>query len=66
MNNWFDTLNDALISEGLLDSWPMWSTGIAYGEVRSWVWQDGSKYGMYISVYRNAAGRYERPIHYHM
>jgi hypothetical protein len=57
--NWFQTLNEALESENLIDSWDcMWSP-IQYGETRSWKFN-----GEFISVYRETDGRYERPIHY--
>lgn len=56
--NWFDTLNQALESEGLVDLWPM-GTNISYGEnVRV------HTEFKFISVYRETDGRYERPIHY--
>lgn len=64
MQTWFDSLNEALSSEGLIDSWDISYSGIAYGELRSWTWDDGSRYGHYISIYRNTEGRYERPVHY--
>lgn len=62
--NWFDTLNDALNAEGLLEAWDISFSPIAYSETRSWTWEDGSKYGHYISVYRDSDGHYERPVHY--
>lgn len=62
--NWFDTLNDALTSDGLLDAWEMHFPPIAYGDTYSWTWDDGTKYGHYISIYRDSQGRYERPCHY--
>jgi len=64
MKNWFDTLNDALNAEGLIEAWEIQYPPIAYGETRSWTWQDGTKYGHYISIYRDSNGRYERPISY--
>lgn len=64
--NWFPTLNAALESENLLAAWDGTSSpSILYGETRGWTWQDGSRYGMWISIYRDEQGRYERPIHYH-
>lgn len=54
----FDTLNEALESEGLVDMWPL-GLNIGYGETVSTV-----SNGKYISVYRSDSGRYERPIHY--
>lgn len=62
--NWFNTLNEALDSEGLLDSWEIHFPPITYNDTYSWTWNDGSRYGRYVSVYRDDQGRYERPIHY--
>lgn len=62
--NWFNTLNDALESEGLLDSWEIHFSPINYGKSFSWTWQDGSKNGHFISIYRDERGMYERPVHY--
>lgn len=60
--NWFETLNQALESEGLVDLWPLGSN-VGYGEnVRHHV-VDGDVERL-ISVYRETDGRYERPIHY--
>ena len=60
--NWFDTLNQALESEGLVDLWPLGSN-IGYGEnVRHHVNDNGRE--RLISVYRETDGRYERPVHY--
>lgn len=56
--NWFDTLNDALESEGLVDKWPL-GKNIVYGETGEVV-----KDGTFITVYRDDNGRYERPVHY--
>jgi hypothetical protein len=61
--NWFGTLNEALESEGLLDTWPV-KSGLVYGEHFSYTYEDGSKYGHYVSVYRSEDGLYERPVHY--
>ena len=62
--NWFPTLNDALVSEDLLEAWDCCWSPINYGETRSWTWEDGSRYGYYVSVYRDERGWYERPVHY--
>ena len=62
--NFFNTLNDALNAEGLLDTWGTWFPPIAYGETYSYTHQDGSKHGRYVSIYRDSNGRYERPVHY--
>ena len=61
--NWFPTLNDALESEGLIE---LWTTGVnlQYGETRGITAEDGTRYGHFISVYRDERGLYERPVHY--
>ena len=65
MKNWFDTLNEALESEGLLHTWDISFGGIGYGETKSYRYDNGTKYGQFISIYRdNITGKYERPIHY--
>ena len=58
MKNYFDTLNKALESEGLVDQWTT-GTNINYGETVQV--NTGERL---ISVYRNSNGRYERPVHY--
>ena len=60
--NWFDTLNDALDAEGIVHMWN--GQHISYDETRSLTYDDGTKHGHYVSVYRNEKGLYERPIHY--
>lgn len=67
--NFFPTLNEALDSEqangvSLIETWPLNKPGIAYGETFGYTYDDGSKYGYYVSIYRNEVGMYERPIHY--
>ena len=62
--NWFPTLNAALEAEGLIEAWDISFSGIDYGQTFSWTHQDGSKYGRYISIYRDEQGRYERPVNY--
>lgn len=62
--NWFETLNEALDSEGLLEAWDISFSGIGYGETKRWIWDDGSKYGRCVSIFRENDGRYERPVHY--
>lgn len=57
--NWFNTLNEALESEGLLESWDISLPPIQYGSYFRWVWE-----GKVISIYRETDGRYERPLHY--
>jgi hypothetical protein len=56
--NWFQTLNASLASEGLVDLWPL-GRNIAYGETARVTTDD-----RLISVTRENDGRYERPIHY--
>jgi hypothetical protein len=58
MKNYFDTLNQALESEGLVDQWTT-GTNINYGETVQV--NTGERL---ISVYRTSNGRYERPVHY--
>lgn len=55
---WFPTLNEALDSEGLTEMWPL-GVNLAYGETVGL-----ASGGRWISVTRDDAGRYERPIHY--
>lgn len=62
--NFFPTLNAALEAENLLDTWPVTKSGIAYGETFGYTYDDGSKYGHYVSIYRDERGMYERPVHY--
>ena len=64
MRNWFNTLNEALESEGLLETWDISFGSINYDETFSWTYDDGSRYGRFISIYRDSSGRYERPVHY--
>lgn len=60
----FPTLYAALVSENLLDSWKLEYAPIQYNETRRYTWDDGSKHGRQISIYRASNGRYERPVHY--
>ena len=62
--NWFPTLSAALAAEKLEGMWPEHGTPIAYSESRGWTYDDGTKYGHYVSIYRNEVGLYERPVHY--
>lgn len=64
MQNWFPTLNAALESEGLLHAWECTNPPIKYNETRSWRFADGTRFGHFVSVYRNESGLYERPVHY--
>ena len=56
--NWFETLNQSLESENLIDSWPL-GLNISYGETVRIVADN-----RFISVTRENDGRYERPVHY--
>lgn len=59
MQNYFETLNDALDSEGLLDRWPI-TANVPYGATVAL-----AVAGRWISIYRDGVtGRYERPVHY--
>jgi hypothetical protein len=58
--NWFETLNAALESEGLVDQWPT-GRNISYGQTVRVKSNDGERL---ISVTRETDGRYERPVHY--
>ena len=64
MTNYFPTLNDALHSEELIEAWDCMWQPIQYGETRRWIWQDGSRHGHVVSIYRDERGMYERPVHY--
>lgn len=58
MQNYFETLSEALESEGLADLWPITASvpyGAAVGLARN---------GRWFSIYRDERGRYERPVHY--
>lgn len=61
-NNFFATLSEALESENLNHAWD--GTPISYGQTIGKTYDDGSRFGYYISVYRDERGLYERPIHY--
>lgn len=59
MKNYFDTLNDALASESLLDMWPV-TASVPYGATVALAIA-----GRWISIYRDSVtGQYERPVHY--
>lgn len=58
MQNYFETLNDALDAEHLLDVWPI-TTSIGYGQTIGM-----ARNGRWLSIYRDENGRYERPVHY--
>lgn len=58
ITNYFNTLNEALESEGLVEYWPL-GTNINYNQT-----VDVRVNGKFISVYRDERGMYERPVHY--
>ena len=60
--NWFNTLNEALHSENLIDLWPLGSN-INYDTTVRHIVEDEKNLRL-ISVYRDQDGRYERPITY--
>lgn len=62
--NRFNTLNEALASEGLVETFELHYQPIGYGETRSWTFDNGTKYGHYVSIHRFEDGMYERPVHY--
>ena len=62
--NRFQTLNQALESEGLLESWDVTFPGLSYGQTFSYTYENGTKYGHYVSIHRFDDGTYERPVHY--
>jgi len=63
--NWFHTLAAALEAEGLSDTWDgITMGGIGYGETRRYTYDDGTRQGHFVSIYRDDSGRYERPVHY--
>ena len=59
MQNYFDTLNDALASESLTDIWPV-TASVPYGATIGF-----ANAGRWVSIYRDGVtGLYERPVHY--
>jgi hypothetical protein len=60
--NRFATLSEALESEGVAHMWD--DRHIPYGTTLGCTYQDGTRYGHYVSVYRDEHGVYERPVHY--
>lgn len=64
MKNWFNTLNEALESENIIHTWDISFPPIAYGQSFQYTYDDGTKYGRRISIYRDERGMYERPVHY--
>lgn len=64
--NWFPTLNDALISEFLLHTWDPINPSIPYNHTYKYDFEDIDGKIKHISIYRNENGLYERPIHYYL
>ena len=64
MMNWFNTLNEALESESLLHTWDCTHSPMEYGSSVTYTFQDGTRYGHLITLYRDERGMYERPVHY--
>lgn len=62
--NWFFTLNEALESEGLVHTWEVHFSPLLYNQTYNYTYDDGTKYGHYISITRDERGLYERPVHY--
>jgi hypothetical protein len=58
MQNYFETLNDALDAEGLTHHWPV-AANVPYGATVGLAYA-----GRWLSIYRDESGRYERPVHY--
>lgn len=56
--NWFNTLNEALESEGLVHMWPF-GLSMSYDSNERII-----KDGVFMTIYRDSDGRYERPISY--
>lgn len=54
----FETLNQSLESQGLVDHWDMF-TSIGYGETVAVI-----KNGLFVSIFRETNGRYEEPVFY--
>ena len=62
MNNWFNTLNEALEAEGLQAYWPL-GKNMRYEETATLI-AETPKGNIFISIYRCDRGLYERPIHF--
>jgi len=60
--NWFETLNAALESEGLVDEWEL-GLNISYGQTVRMTSETTNGQRL-ISVTRENNGLYERPVHY--
>lgn len=63
--NIFQTLNEALESEGLLHTWDISYPPMQYDSTFHYTWDEpGSRCGRMISITRFNDGTYERPVHY--
>ena len=62
MKNRFQTLSEALESENIAHMWD--GRPIPYDTTLGLTYNDGTRYGHYVSVYRDEKGLYERPVHY--
>jgi hypothetical protein len=60
--NKFLTLSEALDSENISHMWN--ERPLSYEQTIGLTYDDGTKYGHYVSIYRDERGLYERPIHY--
>jgi hypothetical protein len=58
MKNWFETLNAALESENLIETFPV-GQNLGYNETIRY-----ASAGRFVTIYRNERGQYERPVHY--
>jgi hypothetical protein len=62
MQNRFETLSEALEAEKIAHMWD--GRPIPYDTTLALTHDDGTRYGHYVSVYRDEKGLYERPVHY--
>ena len=62
MKNKFETLSEALEAENISHMWDL--RPVAYDQTLSLTFDDGTRYGHFVSVYREERGLYERPVHY--
>ena len=58
----YKTLSDSLESENIAHMWD--GRPIAYDQTIELTYDDGTRYGHYVSVYRDERGMNEQPIHY--
>ena len=60
--NKFNTLSECLESENISHMWD--ARPLSYDQTLGLTYDDGTRYGYYVSVYSDERGLYERPIHY--